>query len=338
MQSKNINRTVLVTGAAGFIGYHVSQALLSQGIAVIGVDNLNPYYDVRLKHWRLERLKAYPSFVFEQIDIADKPAMEAMWARHCPTEVIHLAAQAGVRYSIQDPFPYIHSNVQGFMVMLELCRHQEGLKHLVYASTSSVYGTLKTMPFDETMRADTPMSLYAATKRGNELMAQSYYNLYNLPATGLRFFTVYGPWGRPDMSLFKFTKAILEDQPLDVFNHGQMSRDYTYVDDIVQGILAALDCAPKMGLNHHPLYNLANGYQETLLTFIEEIEKCLGKKAKMNMLPMQLGDVPETSGNIGAAQRDLGYSPKTGISEGIKSFVDWYTEYYLPQQDNQKTA
>lgn len=324
---------ILVTGAAGFIGFHTALRLLKQGKLVIGVDNLNPYYDVNLKLARLKILSDYPTFHFHKVDISDREAMTAVWASHAPIHrVIHLAAQAGVRYSLVDPFPYITSNIMGFMVILELCRYQPGFERLVYASTSSVYGTNKTFPFSEDQRTDSPMSLYAATKKSNELMAQSYHHLYNLPVTGLRFFTVYGPWGRPDMSAFKFMKAMLAGEPIDVYNHGKMARDYTYVDDIVSGILGAVSHRPDYGDDAknqlHHVYNLGNNKSESLMDFIGTLETCMGITAEKNFMPLQDGDVPMTAADISAAQRDFGYQPVMPISEGITHLVDWYKDYH----------
>jgi UDP-glucuronate 4-epimerase len=320
---------IMVTGAAGFIGFHTALTLLKQGKVVIGVDNLNPYYDVQLKKDRLKLLQAYPNFIFHEADISDREAMGRIWKEHAPIHhVINLAAQAGVRYSLLDPFPYITSNIMGFMVILELCRHQPGFQHLVYASTSSVYGTNKEMPFVETQRTDSPMSLYAATKRCNELMAQSYHHLYNLPVSGLRFFTVYGPWGRPDMSAFKFMKSMLADEPIDVYNHGNMSRDYTYVDDIVAGILGALDHPQQVAKDElHPVYNLGNNQCESLMTFVQVLEQSLNITAKKNFLPLQDGDVPATAADISAATKAFGYHPSTPIQVGLPRLVAWYKEY-----------
>lgn len=320
---------IMVTGAAGFIGFHTCLKLLKEGKVVIGIDNLNPYYDVNLKKNRLKKLQAFPNFHFHHADISDRVAMEQIWQTYAPIHhVIHLAAQAGVRYSLIDPYPYIISNIMGFMVILELCRYQPGFQHLIYASTSSVYGTNKEMPFSENQRTDSPMSLYAATKRSNELMAQSYHYLYGLPATGLRFFTVYGPWGRPDMSAFKFMKAMLADEPIDVYNHGKMARDYTYIDDIVSGILGALAHRPQTPKDQqHSVYNLGNNHSESLMDFIELLEKSLNITAIKNFLPMQDGDVPATSADISAAVRDFNYAPSTRIEEGIPRLVAWYKEY-----------
>ncbi len=321
---------ILVTGAAGFIGFHVAKALLEKDHIVVGFDNMNPYYSVKLKDARLELLSKYPNFHFYKLDISDNDAVEKAWKKEASlTKVINLAAQAGVRYSIQDPFPYVTSNLMGFTVILEKCRRQSDFKHLVYASTSSIYGSNKELPFSESQKTDAPISFYAATKKANELMAQSYSHLYHFPITGLRLFTVYGPWGRPDMSIFKFTKAILNDEPIDVFNNGQMARDFTYIDDIVQGILAALEkpIIPKAD-QLHPIYNLGNKGRESLLTFIEVLEKSIGKKAIKNFLPLQDGDILETQSDIKMAEKNLGYNPKTSISEGISNFVDWYKSYY----------
>lgn len=324
-----MSSTILVTGAAGFIGFHTSLSLLKKGQTVIGVDNMNPYYDVKLKENRLKILQEHSNFHFHKIDISDRGAMEEVWKAHAPIlQVIHLAAQAGVRYSLVDPFPYITSNIMGFMVILELCRYQPGFQHLVYASTSSVYGTNKEMPFSESQRTDSPMSLYAATKRSNELMAQSYHYLYNLPVTGLRFFTVYGPWGRPDMSAFKFMKAMMAGEPIDVYNHGKMARDYTYVDDIVDGIIGALGHIPSVANDQmHSVYNIGNNKSESLMDFIGLLEKSMDMTAVKNFMPLQDGDVPATAANISAAQNDFGYAPTTPIAVGIPRLVAWYKEY-----------
>ncbi len=323
-------KKILVTGAAGFIGFHVAKRLLEQNYTVIGLDNLNPYYSVDLKKNRLKQLEAHPNFRFYLEDIAHIDAVERVWQQEQPiTHVIHLAAQAGVRYSLIDPYSYIHSNVTGFTVILEQCRYQPGFEHLVYASTSSVYGLNQCLPFSEDQRVDHPASLYAATKRANELMAQSYHHLYHLPVTGLRMFTVYGPWGRPDMSLFKFTKAILAGETIDVYNHGQMSRDYSYIDDIVEGILAALWHPPTSDALDHPIYNLGNHQKQDLSNFIEVLEDILGKKAHKNFLPLQAGDIVETLSDIQKAQTILGYQPKTNIQQGISKFIAWYKAYFL---------
>ncbi|MBX9805905.1 MAG: NAD-dependent epimerase/dehydratase family protein [Alphaproteobacteria bacterium] len=324
-----MSSAILVTGAAGFIGFHTSLALLKKGQTVVGIDNVNPYYDVKLKENRLKILQEYPNFHFHKIDISDRDAMEKVWKAHAPIlQVVHLAAQAGVRYSLVDPFPYITSNIMGFMVILELCRYQPGFQHLVYASTSSVYGTNKDMPFSESQRTDSPMSLYAATKRSNELMAQSYHYLYNLPVTGLRFFTVYGPWGRPDMSAFKFMKAMMAGEPIDVYNNGKMARDYTYIDDIVDGIIGALGHTPSVANDQmHPVYNIGNNKSESLMDFIGLLEKSMDMTAVKNFMPLQDGDVPATAANISAAQNDFGYAPTTPIAVGIPRLVAWYKEY-----------
>jgi len=297
---------------------------------VVGVDNLNSYYSVELKEARLGQLSAHPNFHFYKIDVSDPDAMAAMWSAEKSIEkVVHLAAQAGVRYSLIDPYPYVASNLMGFTVVLERCRYQANFKHLVYASTSSIYGSNKTLPFSEDQQTDSPISFYAATKKANELMAESYWHLYQFPITGLRLFTVYGPWGRPDMALFKFTKSILNDIPIDVYNNGNMARDYTFVDDIVEGILKALGIVPPPAKNTaHPIYNLGNKKQESLSNFIEVLEETLGKKAIKNFLPLQDGDILETFSDIKKAEKQLGYSPKVPISEGIPRFVQWYRDYY----------
>jgi len=323
--------SLLVTGAAGFIGYHTAKALLERGESVVGVDNLNLYYDPKLKEARLQDLCSFPHFSFVRLDISDHKSMQQFWqAQGGFTRVIHLAAQAGVRHSLQDPFSYITSNIMGFMVILELCRYQDNLEHLIYASTSSIYGANQLLPFEESQRTDTPLSLYAATKSSNELMAQSYYHLYRMPIMGLRFFTVYGPWGRPDMSAFKFTQAILNDEPIEIFNHGKMRRDYTYIDDIVQGTLQALDRSylSRPGRTRHPIYNLGNNLSEKLVDFIEILEKALGKTAQKVYLPHQPGDIIETCADIKNAHIDLGFAPATPIEIGIPRFVEWYQSYY----------
>lgn len=323
---------ILVTGAAGFIGFHVSKTLLEQGYSVIGVDNLNSYYSIYLKKLRLKQLLLFENFNFYQTDIAHIKEMKTLWSQEQPLYVVHLAAQAGVRYSLKDPYPYVQSNLQGFTVVLECCRDQKNFQHLIYASTSSVYGANKSLPFKEEQSVDYPLSFYAATKRANELMAQSYYHLYHIPITGLRLFTVYGPWGRPDMSLFKFTKAILNGETIDVYNHGKMSRDYTYIDDIIQGILLALEHTPCLKKDHHPIYNIGNYQKQSLLSFIETLEKALGKKAKKKFLPLQAGDIIETYGDIQKASKELGYHPKTHIQEGIQKFVEWYKFYVVSEK------
>ncbi len=319
---------VFLTGCAGFIGMHTAKRLLEQGETVIGVDNINSYYSVDLKRDRLKQLE-HPNFHFHEVDISDRQAMGKVWATYEPKRAINLAAQAGVRYSIENPFAYISSNITGFLVMLELSRHQKDFENLVYASTSSVYGSSTNMPFTEEQMTAVPISLYAATKGGNELMAQSYNYLYGMPATGLRFFTVYGPWGRPDMAAFKFTKAILSGEPLDLYNAGKMKRDFTYIDDIVSGVVAAVNKRPinRVG-ERHPIYNLGNNRCEDLPRIITLIEETLGKKALINNMPMQLGDVKETYANIDKAKAELSYSPQTTIDTGIPNFVRWYKDYH----------
>lgn len=331
---------VLVTGAAGFIGFHVAKHLLGRGDAILGLDNLNPYYDVRLKEARLAQLRPHPRFEFVTLDVADPAGMEQLFRDRPIRRVVHLAAQAGVRYSLTNPHAYIDSNIQGFLNILEGCR-QAKIDHLVYASTSSVYGGNTQMPFSVHHNVDHPVSLYGATKKANELMAHCYAHLYRIPCTGLRFFTVYGPWGRPDMALFLFTKAILEDKPIDVFNHGKMQRDFTYIDDIVEGVIRTLDCPsqpdvtwsgenPDPGTSSAPyrLYNIGNHRPVELLRFIEVLEHALGKKANKNFLPLQPGDVPATYADVADLSRDVGFTPSTPIEVGIKRFVEWYRAYY----------
>ena len=321
----------LVTGAAGFIGYHLSERLLARGEAVIGLDVLSDYYDVGLKQARLERLMGHPGFRFAKLDLADRPAMAAFARTHRDiTRVAHLAGQAGVRYSLEQPRTYADANLVGFLEILELARGLDHLEHLVYASSSSVYGGNTKLPFAVEDRVDAPLSLYAATKKANELMAHSYGHLFRLPATGLRFFTVYGPWGRPDMSAFIFTKAILAGQPIPVFNNGAMKRDFTYVDDIVSGVVACLDRPPAntAGAVPHRVYNIGNHRSEDLLRFIRVIEQACGKTAIIDLKPMQAGDVPETFADIEATTRDFGFVPTTAIDEGIPRFVEWYRDYY----------
>ncbi len=323
-------KKILVTGAAGFIGFHVAKRLLEEGMFVVGVDDLNPYYSVAFKNQRVDLLHQFSNFSFHQIDIAQPKIFQAMWQKEGSIDaVIHLAAQAGVRYSLENPLVYSHSNLMGFSVVLEQCRQEPNLKHLVYASTSSVYGGNERLPFREDEPVHTPLSFYAATKRANELMAESYSHLYDLPVTGLRYFTVYGPWGRPDMALFKFTNAIMSGQTIDIYNNGHMARDYTYIDDIVDGTLAALYTFPKpkqYGV-FHPIYNLGRGCKESLLFFIEKIEENTGIKAVRNYLPLQAGDVEETMGCIEKAKQELGYNPKVSLEEGVKRFVHWYKEF-----------
>jgi len=332
---------VLLTGAAGFIGMSVSLRLLERGDEVVGLDNLNSYYDVRLKLDRLQHLRAHPNFRFVKADVADRPGIEALFAAEAFERVVHLAAQAGVRYSLENPHAYVDSNVVGFLNVLEGCRRNP-VEHLVYASSSSVYGGNTRMPFSEHDSVDHPVSLYAATKKANELMAHTYSHLYGLPTTGLRFFTVYGPWGRPDMALFLFTKAILEGRPIDVFNHGDMQRDFTYIDDIVDGITAALDRpaavdpawspdAPNpstSGVAPWRILNLGNASRVELMTYIRLLEAKLGRVAQINLLPMQPGDVRFTEADVSDTRAALGYAPRTPVDEGVSRFVDWYLDYY----------
>lgn len=330
----------LVTGAAGFIGFHTAKLLLERGDEVVGLDNLNDYYDVTLKYARLKQLEAFPKFRFAKIDLADRTEMPALFKSGQFQRVIHLGAQAGVRYSIQNPLAYIDSNVVGFANVLEGCRHN-GVEHLVYASTSSVYGANTAMPFSVHQNVDHPLSFYAATKKANELMAHTYAHLYQLPVTGLRFFTVYGPWGRPDMALFLFTRNILAGKPIDVFNYGNHRRDFTYIDDIVQGVVRAADRVatpndawdsndPDPGTSRAPyrLYNIGNNQPVELMRYIEVLEQCLGKKAEKNLLPLQPGDVPDTFADVEDLVRDVGYKPATPVDVGVKNFVAWYLSYY----------
>jgi len=322
---------ILLTGAAGFIGYHVSLALLARGETVIGVDNVNDYYDVALKEARLARLREQPGFTFRRTDIAERAAVEELTAHHPGIDrIVHLAAQAGVRYSLVNPFAYTEANITGHLVMLEAARRLPKLTHMVYASSSSVYGGNTKLPFSIDDPVERPVSLYAATKRAGELMSYNYSHLYGLPLTGLRFFTVYGPWGRPDMSAFLFTKAILGSEPIKVFNNGDMRRDFTFIDDIVAGVLAALDRPPPVGDGQprHRLYNLGNHSSEPLMRFIEVIEQACNRKARIEFAPLQPGDVPETYADIEASTRDLGFLPRVPIDEGIPRFVAWFREYY----------
>ncbi len=331
---------ILVTGVAGFIGSAVASSLLQRGDEVIGIDNLNDYYDVKLKTDRLALLSGIKSFKFIKMDIADRKDSETLFREELPSRVIHLAAQAGVRYSIQNPHAYINSNLVGFTNILEACRHNK-VEHLVYASSSSVYGANTQMPFSVHHNVDHPLSLYAATKKANELMAHTYSYLYRLPTTGLRFFTVYGPWGRPDMSLFLFTKKILAGEPIDVFNNGNHSRDFTYIDDVVKGVIRVTDRIaspnpdwnsdkpdPGTSLAPYRLYNIGNHQPVELMRFIEILEQCLGTKAKKNFLPMQAGDVQATYANVDDLIRDVNFSPATPIDMGITRFVEWYRDYY----------
>jgi UDP-glucuronate 4-epimerase len=320
---------IVVTGAAGFIGYHLATALLDRGDEVIGVDNLNAYYDPKLKRARLARLQGRNGFRFVQADISDRDAFAKALEGERVTRMAHLAAQAGVRHSLTHPFDYVQANLVGHMVVAEWCRHAKGFEHLVYASSSSVYGGNTKLPFAETDPVDRPVSLYAATKKADELMSHAYAHLYGLPQTGLRFFTVYGPWGRPDMALWLFTKAIFAGEPIAVFNHGDMSRDFTYVDDIVRGVIAALDKAPSAadGVAHR-VYNIGNHRSEQLLRMIEVLEQTIGRKAEKRLEPMQPGDVKATYADITAIQRDLGFEPTTPIDVGIPRFVEWYRSYH----------
>jgi UDP-glucuronate 4-epimerase len=331
---------ILVTGAAGFIGSHTAQRLLARGDEVVGLDNMSDYYDVRLKIARLERLKGSSGFSFEKVDLSDRAGMERVFVERRPDVVIHLAAQAGVRYSLTNPHVYASSNVTGFLHVLEGCR-AVSVRHLVYASTSSVYGANTHMPFVEHESANHPLTLYAATKKANELMAHSYSHLFRIPTTGLRFFTVYGPWGRPDMALFLFAKAILERKPIPVFNGGNMSRDFTFVDDIVEGVIRSADCPPSgnpawNGERPDPatssapwrIFNIGNNQPTQLMRYIEVLESCLGRKAECEMLPMQAGDVPATWANVDALDRAVGYRPSTSIEVGVKKFVEWYMDFY----------
>ena len=331
---------VLVTGSAGFIGSALSLRLLERGDSVIGIDNVNDYYDVSLKNARLERTRAYDAFTEVKADIEDRQQMASIFAKHQPQRVMHLAAQAGVRYSIENPYAYIDSNLVGFGNILEGCR-QNGVEHLVYASSSSVYGANTKMPLSVHDNVDHPLSLYAASKKANELMAHSYSNLYQLPCTGLRFFTVYGPWGRPDMALFLFTKKILANEPIDVFNYGKHKRDFTYIDDIVEGVIRVIDKpatpndnwsgnAPDTATSMAPyrLYNIGNNDPVDLMRYIEIIEKCLGREAEKNMLPLQPGDVPDTFADVTDLVEQLDYKPATLVEDGVSRFIEWYRDYY----------
>ncbi len=322
--------TILVTGAAGFIGFHACKALLEQGENVIGLDVMNHYYDVRLKETRLNMLREFPHFSFVQLDLSSSSdTLDFFRAHNEIDQVIHLAAQAGVRYSLTHPFAYADANMVGHLAVLEGCRQLPNLKHLVYASSSSVYGSNTKLPFSVEDRTDHPISLYAATKKSCELMSDCYSHLYQIPITGLRFFTVYGPWGRPDMSAFLFTKAILEDQEITVFNHGNMRRNFTYIDDIVKGILGCLRMPKSQaGKPLHQIYNVGNDRSEELMDFIATIEKIIGKTARKNFEGMQPGDVPETIADVTASQKDFGFDPSTNIEEGLQKFVAWYRSYY----------
>jgi UDP-glucuronate 4-epimerase len=333
-------RNALITGAAGFIGFHLCKRLLEEGRTVIGLDNLNNYYDVHLKNDRLEQLLRDPNFIFYKADLADLSTVEKVFHKADFDIVVNLAAQAGVRYSLENPHAYVTANIVGFVNLLECCRHSH-TRHFVFASSSSVYGANTKMPFSVHHNVDHPVSLYAATKKANELMAHTYSHLYDLPCTGLRFFTVYGPWGRPDMALFLFTKAIIEGQPIKVFNHGKMQRDFTYIDDIVEGIARAMvhppepnpnwsGMAPDPGTSYkrYKIYNIGNNKPVQLSEFIEEIEKALGKKAKKQYMDIQPGDVPATYADIDELVDDVGFKPATPLSKGIQNFIEWYKAYY----------
>lgn len=332
--------TYLITGAAGFIGFYISKRLLAQGKSVVGIDNLNDYYDVNLKKTRLRELEGDSGFTFYKLDLADREGVENLFSENKFDCVVNLAAQAGVRYSLTNPHAYIDCNIVGFLNILEGCRHND-VKHLVFASSSSVYGANTKMPFSVHHNVNHPVSLYAATKKSNELMAHTYSSLYKLPCTGIRFFTVYGPLGRPDMAYFLFTRAILENKPIDVFNHGKMKRDFTYIDDIVEGVVRLIDKIPEPNLSWsgddpdsatsyapYRLYNIGNNNPVDLMKCIGLLEDCLGKKAKKNLLPMQPGDVPETYADVDDLAKDVGFKPTIPIEEGIKKFVEWYREYY----------
>lgn len=331
---------ILVTGTAGFIGFHVTKYLLDRGDEVVGLDNLNDYYDVSLKYARLEQLEGRVNFRFVKLDLIDRQGVEDLFRQEKFDKVVNLAAQAGVRYSLTNPYAYIDSNIHGFINILECCRHND-IKHLVYASSSSVYGANTAMPFSIHDNVDHPLSLYAASKKANELMAHTYSHLYQLPTTGLRFFTVYGPWGRPDMAMFLFTKAIMAGEPIEVFNYGKMKRDFTYIDDIVEGVVRTLDhtatpnaqwsgMQPDPGTSAAPyrLYNIGNNNPVELMYLIEVLEKTLGKTAEKQMLPIQPGDVPSTYANVDALIEDVGFKPATSIEDGVERFVDWYQNYY----------
>jgi UDP-glucuronate 4-epimerase len=332
---------ILVTGTAGFIGSHLALRLLERGDEVVGIDNLSDYYDVGLKRARLARFADHPRYTHIHADLADRAAVESAFATQRPRRVVNLAAQAGVRYAAQNPHAYVDSNVTGFLHVLEGCRHH-GVEHLVFASTSSVYGANTRMPFSEHDHTEHPLTLYAATKKANEMMAHSYAHLYGIPCTGLRFFTVYGPWGRPDMALFLFTRAILAGEPIKVFIHGRHKRSFSYVDDIVEGVVRALDAAPAVdagwkgaapdpagsGVAPYRIYNIGNEESVELLRYIEVLERCLGRKAIMEMLPLQAGDVPDTEADMSELQSAVGYRPVVGVDEGVARFVAWYQEYY----------
>ena len=332
---------ILVTGAAGFIGFHLCKELIRQDCTVVGLDNINDYYDTNLKLSRLKQIEDFPNFKFVKLNITDRESLSEIFSTEKFDMVVHLAAQPGVRYSLVNPYVYIESNISGFLNVLEGCRHHH-IKHLVYASSSSIYGANTKMPFSVHHNVDHPVSLYAATKKSNELMAHAYSNLYSIPTTGLRFFTVYGPWGRPDMAYFSFTKAILEGKPIDVFNSGQMKRDFTYIDDIIDGVMRVLrkipipnpewnGANPDPGTSYSPykIYNIGNNNPVELMFVINILERCIGKKAKLNLLPMQPGDVAATFADIDDLRKDVGFEPGTPIEKGLENFVDWYKSYYL---------
>jgi len=331
---------IMVTGTAGFIGSHVALRLLERGDEVIGIDNLSDYYDVNLKKARLARFDEHPRYTHVSADLSDRAAIELAFARYRPQRVVNLAAQAGVRYAAENPHIYVSTNITGFLHVIEGCRHHD-VEHLVFASTSSVYGADTQMPFSEHQPTEHPLTLYAASKKANEMMAHSYAHLYGLPCTGLRFFTVYGPWGRPDMALFLFTKAILAGEPIKVFNHGHHKRSFTYIDDIVEGVIRALDDVPSgnpgwngktpdpaTSLAPYRIFNIGNEQPVELLRYIEVLEQCLGRKATMEMLPLQAGDVPDTEADMSALAAAVGYSPKVPVEEGVANFVRWYRDYY----------
>ncbi len=333
--------SILVTGTAGFIGSHVALALLGRGETVIGLDNLNDYYDVTLKKARLARFMDHPAYTHVHADLADRDAIESLFATYKPRRVVHLAAQAGVRYAAENPHVYVSSNITGFLHILEGCRHHT-IEHLVYASTSSIYGANTRMPFAEAYSTEHPLTLYAASKKANEMMAHSYAHLYAIPCTGLRFFTVYGPWGRPDMALFLFTQAILAGRPIPVFNHGRHTRSFTYIDDIVEGIVRIVDQPAQpdaywdslepdpaaSGVAPYRLYNIGNREQVELLRYIEVLEQCLGRKAQLELLPLQPGDVPDTSADVSALSAAVAYQPQVNVEQGVAQFVEWYRAYY----------
>ena len=332
---------IIVTGSAGFIGYSLCIRLLERGDNIIGIDNHNDYYDPKIKDARIERLIKYPNYKHYRADLSDQNSIDIIFKKHKPLKVVNLAAQAGVRYSIENPLAYINSNIVGFTNILEGCRHHK-IKHLIYASTSSVYGANTKMPFSEHDSTNHPLSLYAASKKSNELFAHTYSYLFQLPTTGLRFFTVYGPWGRPDMALFKFTKAIIEEKPIDVFNNGNHTRDFTYIDDIVEGIIKTIDSPADVNINWNSdepdpatskapwrVYNIGNNKPIQLMDYIDALEKTLGKKAKINFLPLQAGDVPNTFASVDNLKKKFNYNPSTSVKDGVSNFVNWYKEYYL---------